>query len=65
MDTYVTWVWKVSIGKSHVLFEGTVPPFATEKVIVGNARVVRLRNRFAAETYECILCVLLLSNVSE
>jgi hypothetical protein len=47
------------------VFEGTVPPFATEQVIVSNARVVRLRNRFDVETKVCILCVLLLSKVSE
>jgi len=50
MNAYVILVWKVSIGKSHGLFEGTVPPFATEHVIVGKARVVLLRNRFAVET---------------
>jgi hypothetical protein len=50
MNAYVIWVWEVSIGKSHGLLEGTVPPFATEQFIAGNVRVFRLRNRFTTET---------------
>jgi len=50
MYVYVIWVWKVSIGKSHGLFEGTVPSFATEQVILGSVGVVFLRNRFSVET---------------
>jgi hypothetical protein len=50
MNVYVIWVRKVSIGKGHGLFEGTVQSFATEQVIVGNVGVVFLRNRFAVET---------------
>jgi hypothetical protein len=39
MNANVIWVRKVSIGWSHGLSEGTVPPFTAVQVMVDNARV--------------------------